>query len=437
MTMSLQIVSHRELALCAALLLPVPLVAQQIDTLRLGVLQRQAEAADHRAAQRELVARQSDLRVRSIERERLPTMTLLGQAQHLSDVTSFAGGGPLAPPAPYQTQYDAAASLRAVLVDPTRGDRRALEAAQRTEAEARIATTLWSRRDQVSDAFFQVARLEAQRQTLAAARADLEARRRVAQVRVEGGTALPSEVLLLEAELLRRDQTMDEVEANLAASREVLASLVGAPVESDAILVLPDLAEAVAAAVATAATDRSRPEFAQFDDSRAVLTARAAALDGVDDPRLSLFGRGGYGRPGLNQLSRTFDSYYQAGIQVEWSPWDWGRRDRERAAQALQAEIVSTEEAAFAESLARAVVRDRAAIAHLERTLVSDTTVIALRERILAELRLRFEEGAVTAAEYVDRETDLLLARLDRDAHRIRLVEARAHLLTTLGHEVP
>ena len=46
-------------------------------------------------------------------------------------------------------------------------------------------------------------------------------------------------------------------------------------------------------------------------------------------------------------------------------------------------------------------------------------------------------KGVVTAADYVDKSTDLLTARLTRVQHRVELAQARATFLTTLGVEVP
>ena len=42
----------------------------------------------------------------------------------------------------------------------------------------------------------------------------------------------------------------------------------------------------------------------------------------------------------------------------------------------------------------------------------------------------------MTAAQYVDRQTDLLTARITRAQHRVELAQARANYLTTLGVQV-
>ncbi len=54
----------------------------------------------------------------------------------------------------------------------------------------------------------------------------------------------------------------------------------------------------------------------------------------------------------------------------------------------------------------------------------------------MRESAARFRESAITAAEYVDRQTDLLTARVTRGLHRVELAQARAAYLTTLGLEV-
>src|SRR5690606_31975711 len=90
-------------ALMIALAAPTFVAAQ--DTLRLGDLHRAAERADRRAAQAELLAEQSRLRLRSLQQERLPTLGLLGMAQYLSDVPSVSIPG--GPPAPPHDNYDA------------------------------------------------------------------------------------------------------------------------------------------------------------------------------------------------------------------------------------------------------------------------------------------------------------------------------------------
>lgn len=426
--------SARRLLAAAALLgaAAAPALWAQ-DSLRLADLQAAAVARDPRTAQAAVLRAQSALRLQNLRSERLPTFSVAAQAQHQSDVTSVNFPGAVQP---WKDTYDANVGARLRLYDPSRAARTAVEQAQETEAMARLDVTLFAQRQAVNDAFFQALLLDAQRGVLADAITDLESQLRLARERATAGAALPSDAAMLEAELLRRRQSLDEAATGRTVALAILADLVGRPVAEDAPLAMPALDAATRAARSGLEGTRARPEFRQFEASGAVVGARQRALAAQSDPRVSVFGRTGYGRPGLNMLSREFDTYWVAGVQVEWSPFDWGTVRREREAIALQTQVLTSEAQAFHERLQRATRGDLAAIDRLERTLASDDAIVALRERILAESRLRYTEGVLTAAEFVDRETDLNTARLQRETHRVELAQARARFLTTVGLEV-
>ncbi|MEX2180283.1 MAG: TolC family protein [Gemmatimonadaceae bacterium] len=408
------------------------------DTLRLASLQERARRADPRAGQFELLARQSALRLHNLDAERRPAVTVESHAQYQSDVARIpiVLPGGVSPPTPPNDTYDARIGATQRLIDPTLGARRDIERAQHAHAESAVRVALFALRHQVNDAYFAALRAQAQGDEIAAGIAALEAQLSVATARVREGAALPSEEHTIRAELLRRRQARAELSASRVAALTVLAELTGASVSTEVVLALPDHADDVARARGGPSDPRARPEFERFARSRDVLEGQERARSAQDRPRVSAFGRVGYGRPGLNPLNDTFDSYWLAGVQLEWSPWTWGAGGREREVLALQRRVLTADEDAFARQLHRGVAQDLAAIDRLEASLAMDDEIIALRERIADETRARFAEGVVTSADYVDRQTDLLGARVARALHRVELAQAHAQFLTTLGIEV-
>lgn len=99
----------------------------------------------------------------------------------------------------------------------------------------------------------------------------------------------------------------------------------------------------------------------------------------------------------------------------------------------LQQRIVTTEERALADQLARAVESDLADMQRLQQALVSDARLVALRVDIERQARAQFTEGAITGAEYVETRTDVVEANLTLQRHRAELAQAEARYLTTLG----
>jgi outer membrane protein TolC len=181
---------------------------------------------------------------------------------------------------------------------------------------------------------------------------------------------------------------------------------------------------------------RARPEYLQFSSARDRLARQQDLATAQDRPRMSAFARAGYGKPGLNFISDRFETYWLAGTQLQWKAWTWGTANREREALAVQQQITQADEAAFTDGLRRAVEGDLATIDGLATVLGLDDRIVTLRESIERGTQSRFREGVVTAADYLDRSTELLEARFARAGHRVDLAQASARFLTTVGLEV-
>ena len=424
---------------CLLVIAPLGQVGAQstVDSLRLPALRAAALNTDPRVAQLELLASQSALRLRNIGAEQRPALSVDGQGQYQSDVAGIPVNLPgVTIPMPPHDTYDARLSAQQRLYDPSISARRAIERAQTAESQSRVRTALYSITESVNTAFFAALRSQSQIAELETTVADLDAQLAVAGARVAEGTALPGESNTLRAEILRRRQAVAEQRAMRRAAIAILSDLVGQQIDSAAALSPPDLNAEVASARTSIASVRSRPEYEQFARSREVLQRIEDARSAQEKPRLSAFGRAGYGKPGLNPLDDQFDSYWLTGVQLQWTPWSWGAARRDRQISALQRQILTTEEQAFTAALGRAVEQDLASIDRLQVALEQDEEIIALRASILVETRARYAESVITSAEYVDRQTDMLSARLTRALHRVELSQARAHLLTTLGIEV-
>lgn len=425
------------LATGAAALAPNHVHTQQ-PALTLGDLHRRAGQHDPRAAQAALNERATELREAVIAAERLPSVLLNASGQYQSHVARipFAPPGGGTAPDPHHDIYDAHVAVRQPLLDPLRPARERVERGRLAEAQSGLDVALYPLRQAVDEAFFAALRLHAQRNELDAAIAGLESHLAAARVRVEQGVSLQGEVASLQAELLGRRQSMDELAVAERNALAALSSLTGQSAASASMLVLPELHATVQSLHSLTDSVRQRPEYAHYRSRRELLADRRSVISARDRPSVAAFGRAGYGRPGLNPLAQRFDSYWLAGVQVQWSPWSWGSTDRERAELEVQRQVLDTEEAAFTERVTREADAAYATIGRLLRTLASDEEIIALRERILSEARAQYREGVITSATFIDRENEALRARIARAVHRVELEQACARYLTILGVEV-
>jgi outer membrane protein TolC len=407
------------------------------DTLRLGALQTQAITADPRTRQLQLQAAATDLRLRNLSVERLPTFNGFGQLQYQSAVTSIAVPIPgIQIPTPPHYTYDAHVDVRQSVLDFSRRPRTALERAQLLEAQSQIRVALFPLRQEVNDAFFSALVLQERQAQVDAAIADLTARLAETTTRFRQGAALPSDTALIAATILQRQEESLQLRNDRAAAVARLAEITKRQIPDTAALALPDLGPVVQA-TSRALDERRRPEYAQYEATRARLAAQSAVQGAQERPRLSMYGRVGYALPGLDVLNTSAQSYWIAGAQVQWSPFTWGSVRREREALDLQRDIAAASEAAFTNSLSRAGLPLIATMARLDSTLILDDRIVALREQIEREAAIRLREAAITASEFVDRSSELTAARLLRTQHRVELAQARANYLTLIGVDVP
>lgn len=414
-----------------------PLAAQ--DTLELPALQRAAAAHDPRVLQFELLARQSDLRLRNLSSERLPQLSATGEATYQSEVTRIPIATPGAEvPEPPKERLEVALVADWLVYDGgATGAQRDVERAQLAAARARLAAELEPLRSEVNQAFFIALSLQEQSLETGLLITDLQARLEEVRVAVAAGAALPGDTAAVLAELLSATERRRALESERGAALEVLARLTDRDVATDAVLVLPRLGADVAAARAAVDGDsggaRVHPQFEAFAAQREQLARQAEALRARNRPQASAFGRAAYGSPGYEQFTDELHEYWMAGVRVRWAPFDWGRTSREREVIEVQRAIVETQEGAFAERLLRDAEQPLAAMDRLRAALRSDERIIALREQVVRQTRAQLDEGAITAVVHVEALTDLEQARVGRALRRVQLAQAEAAYLTMLG----
>lgn len=422
-----------------------PVAAQQVEAPTLGMLHEAALRRDARASQAALDESALELRLKNLSAEWLPRLRVRGEARVQSDVTSLESAEPddgapgFSFPEPPKERYEASVGLEQVLYDGgTVSGRRAVERARTVESRAHLATTLYELRGEVDRAYFSALAARERSAETKLLIDDLRARLAQARAGVRAGVRLAGEAAEIEAELLRAEQRLAEFRADRRAALGVLENLTGVELHAETKLPLPELAAQVAVARRPAGIDAWRhPVFDAFRETSTRLEREAELVGRERRPRLVAFGEAGYGRPGLNQFADSWDTFWLGGVRLEWAPWRWGRVDRERAILDLRRAAVETEADAFAAALERAAADDVADLTRLRAALATDEEVVALRERVDRQERRRFEEGVITAAEYVGARTRLFQARVAQRLHRVELAAAQARYLTTLGAPVP
>jgi outer membrane protein TolC len=412
-------------------LFPVP----SADTLGLSALQAAAVARDPRAAQALMQSRATELRLRTLDAERLPRFELRGEATTQSEGViipiQIPGGGE--PPEPPRSRFEAALETQLTLFDGgVLARRRGVERARLQAEQARLAAQLYPLRMEVTEAYFAAYLLQERMAEVGTLTEDLQARLAVVRAQVRNGAALPGDTAVLLAELLGAGQQRAELAADRRAALAVLSRLAGREIGEGDVLALPELG----GRMGTDGAPGAHPQFAVFAAERERLSREEELVHARTRPQVTAFGQLAYGRPGPAQFREDLHGWWIGGVRVHWQPWDWGAAGREREVLQVQRQIVDTDEAAFGERLRREVQDELQAVERLRAALADDDRIVALREQVERQARAQLDERAVTPAVYVDARTDLQEARIARRRHRAELARAQARYLTTLGIEL-
>ena len=426
-------------------LLALLALVQPQDTLRLSDLQDLAVERDPRSSQTELEERASRLRREGLGSARLPQFQLRSDASYQSEVTEIPVELPgVTVGRPPKDRYEAALNATWVVWDGGRiAAQQDLERTRLALSMSGLDAELYQVRVEVSEAYFGALLLQealAETETLIE---DLRSRQAEVRDRVASGAALPGDTALIGAELLRAAQQRDALGANHLAKLDQLAHLSGRPIAASDVLAVPDLSARVSALSSLLAGPAALPEdlrvhprFDVFDAERQQLASEAGVLDSGGLPQLQAFGDLLYGSPGFQQFTEDLHDYWRTGVRLQWAPWDWGKRSRDREVLRLRATVVDTREDAFQEEIVRAVQLPLRSVEQLQAALLSDEAIITLREQVVRQARAQFEERAIPASIYTRARTDLNEARIARLRHRAELARAQARALMTLGLEL-
>ncbi|MDO9037490.1 MAG: TolC family protein, partial [Lutibacter sp.] len=380
------------------------------------------------AKQNDLLLKQNALDLEIINIEKLPKLDFLAQASYQSDVTSL----PISIPgttveAPNKDQYKATVSLNQLIYDGGFINASLAEkAASLKTQQKQVEVNLYRLKEQVNQFYFSILLLQEKRELLFAKKNQLETTLNEVKAGIKYGVLLPNSDSVLEAELLKIDQQLMEVDLNKTSLTETLSMLIGIPVSPNIKLENPEIKTKLNSEI-------ERPELELFQLQKEKIEASEQLIDKKNSPKLSGFATGGYGNPGLNMLDNSFQTYYIAGIKLNWNVFDWNSTKKQRQSLQVNKEIIDSEREVFELNTAMEMTQQQSEINKISAFIASDEEIIALRKKILDTSRSQLKNGVITSSAYVTELTNLFEAENNLSTHLIQLQFAKANYKTTKG----
>jgi len=248
------------------------------------------------------------------------------------------------------------------------------------------------------------------------------------EAQVQYGTAFRSNLLTLQAELLKTGQREIELRANRKGLIDVLSVYVNQPLRETVQLQKPVWDQPVSAAI-------NRPELALFQYQDSLLHVQKQLINARNRPRTSLFVQGGYGRPGLNMLKNEFEFFYIGGLRLNWSLGNLYTARKEKEMLAINQQMLGVQKDVFLLNTNAQLSQQQAEIQKLEALIATDREIIAVRQQVKEAAHAQLQNGVITASDYLSEVNAEDQARLTLIAHELQLLQARINYQTIAGNQ--
>lgn len=278
-----------------------------------------------------------------------------------------------------------------------------------------LAGDLWQLTSQVTDQYYSYFILISANEQLLATRTVLNERKKIYLTSLKYGSTSEEEGLILDAEVLKINQQMEENSSTndgILKTLEILTGLHSISLARPAvdIALQPDVN-----------IQNNRPELARFSLMQQRLDLNIKNRQAIKLPQLGAFVQTGYGRPSLNMLNTEFDFYAMVGIKASWNLFDWGIARKDKAVLSVQKEIISSQREVYNQKINSQSEQLKSDAKKYSDLILLDNQQIELRERIAKIATLRFDEGVMNAADLVARLNDVTIAKIQHQLHLIRL----------------
>ena len=369
----------------------------------------------------------------------LPTLDANGSLVYNSSVIDLSGvlGSLPIPgianaikPLPHE-QYKITLDINQVIYDggAIKGARE-LENADLSVSQKQTETDLYKLRAEINNYYFNLLLLAKQKELLDTYLEIIEKQISSMQSGINNGVILKSDIDILTSEKINIQQELAENEIRKTSFIKVLSNLTGLEIDTTTIFIVPVPKDELS-------NELLRPELQLLDLRKEQLGAGLKVIESSRMPKAFGFATFGYGNPpGSNFFKNEFAPYYVVGATVKWNIFDWNRSKNEKQVISFQQSLIENRKKDLTDNLNRLLVSKNAEIISLKDLIDRDNELIALRKKITASSKSQYQNGTVTATEYLNQLNSERQALINNEIHKINLSMARIEYLNISGKEI-
>ncbi len=369
----------------------------------------------------------------------LPTLDANGSLLYNSSVVDMGGVLGALPipgiagaikPLPHE-QYKITVDVTQVIYDggAIKGAR-ALEKADLNINVKQTEADLYKLRGQINSYYFNLLLLARQKELLDNYLEIIKKRIASMQSAINNGVIIKTDADVLTSEKIKIEQQLAENEIRKTSFLKILSDLTGKEIDGSTEFIQPS--ESVGPS-----DELTRPELQLFDLRKEQLSAGMKVIESKRMPKAIGFATLGYGNPpGSNFFKNEFAPYYVVGASIKWNIFDWNKTRNEKQIITFQQSIILNRKNDLTDNLKRLLESKNSEMLSLKALIDTDSELITLRKRITASAESQYQNGTITATDYLNELNSERQALINYEIHKINLSLARIEYLNISGQEI-
>lgn len=416
----------RKLIVLYSLIIPIMISAQ---VLTIDSCLSLAVARYPLVKQYGLIEKTAAYNVSNVNKAWLPQLNLSAKASYQSDVTKIPDelghilsnltGRPVSFESLSRDQYQTMVELQQTIWDGGMSSSRkeVIKATAEVEKQ-KLAVELYSLNERVRQLYFGIMLIDGQLKQNELLQHELTKNLDRVQAGIKFGVAQQSDADAVKVGLIKTQQHATELKATSKSYRQMLGAFIGSEVTTATRLMQPVLPEIMQE------EENKRPELLLFAAQQQALTAQAAGQNAALQPKLGLFAQGGYANPALNMFDPGFNTFYVAGVRLNWNLSEFYNKRNNTHKTTMSRKSVEVQKETFLFNNQLVDKQQRNEIERLQSILKTDEEIIALQHNIKESAEIKYANGTITVNDLLAEITAESMAEQTRLLHEVQLYMA-------------
>jgi len=426
--MNMYKIVKKGLVLCFGLMMSVIAMSQHYT---LEQCYKDAEALSPISRQNLYYASIAELKQLNIKKSNLPQLSFSGQATFQSDVFElpFSIPGSESPVIP-RDQYRAALVLQQTIYNGGSANKyRAVVEAENDVNKQQVEVDLYQIKQLLNQLYFGILLNQEKVNIIISGNKTMKSQLLELESLVKNGVLLKSNLYSVKKELLILDQQLIEAESDKLMLLRILEKWVGKEIDKGVPFAIPEVT------ISPEEQTINRPELLFFDVKSKQIEANKSMLAIRNHPKVVAFANGGVGSPNPYNFFKTgWSEFYMVGVKVQWSVFDYGRKNNDMKMLDYQKDILNSKKDNYLHLTEVNLIKNQQSIQKYEDLLMKDKEIVALQKEVVKEMYSQLNNGVITSTQYLTEVNGELRSQINMKIHELKLIESKIEVLTKSGN---